>query len=78
MAKQIKKMNEGGSSTGFNARTGSKVVAKRTPTGTDSSYTNTTSGQTLNYTKNTRTDTTPGERLNYKKGGSVAATKKRK
>ena len=42
-----KKMNEGGSSTGFNARTGSRfnAVAKRTPTAVDNSYTNTTSGQ---------------------------------
>jgi GH24 family phage-related lysozyme (muramidase) len=39
-----KKMNEGGSSTGFNARTGSKVVAKRTPRG-GHSYTNTTPGE---------------------------------
>ena len=77
MAKQIKKMNAGGSSTGFNARTGSKVVAKRTPTGTDSLYSNTTSGESLNYTKNTRTNTTPGEILKYKKGGTVAAKKRK-
>jgi len=62
MAKQMKKMNEGGSSTGFNARTGKQGVTTRT----------------ANEVSRSNTNTTNGQKLSYKKGGSVAATKKRK
>lgn len=51
MAKQIKRMNQGGSTTGFNARTGSKVNAStvsRGSSGVDNSNTNTTQAQRLN------------------------------
>jgi hypothetical protein len=66
MAKQLKRMNLGGSSTGFNASTGKNMRPnmvgsgpKPAPSGVDNSYTNTTSGQ----------------KLSYKKGGPVAAKK---
>jgi hypothetical protein len=66
MAKQLKRMNAGGSSTGFNASTGRKMTPsmvgsgpKPAPSGVDNSYTNTTSGQ----------------KLSYKKGGPVVAKK---
>jgi hypothetical protein len=66
MAKQLKRMNAGGSSTGFNASTGRKMTPsmvgsgpKPAPSGVDNSYTNTTRGETRNF----------------KKGGSVAAKK---
>jgi len=50
MAKQMKKMNEGGSSTGFNARTGKQGVTTRTANDVSRSNTNTTNGQ-LSYKK---------------------------
>jgi hypothetical protein len=67
MAKQLKRMNAGGSSTGFNASTGRKMTPSMVGSGpvpaprsgVDNSTTNTTSGQTRNF----------------KKGGSVVAKK---
>jgi hypothetical protein len=68
MAKQLKRMNLGGSSTGFNASTGKKMSAPtgRSASSVDSSPTNTTSGQKLNWSSSPSS---------YKKGGSVAAKK---
>lgn len=59
MAKQIKRMNQGGSTTGFNARTGSKVNAS-------------TASRGSSWVDNSNTNTTPGEKLKMqKKGGTV-------
>lgn len=53
MAKQLKRMNYGGSSTGFNAKTGSKMTPSpgRGTSGVDNSNTNTTQGQIRNFKK---------------------------
>ena len=54
MAKQIKRMNLGGSTTGFNAKTGSNVNASsagRRSSGVDNSNTNTTQGERLKMQK---------------------------
>jgi hypothetical protein len=54
MAKQLKRMNYGGSSTGFNAKTGSKMtppLPKRGGSGVDNSTTNTTQGQMISFKK---------------------------
>lgn len=52
MAKQIKRMNLGGSTSGFNAKTGSKVgPATRSSSGVDNSNTNTTQGERLKMQK---------------------------
>jgi hypothetical protein len=50
MAKQLKRMNAGGSSTGFNAKTGSKMTP-RIGSGVDNSTTNTTQDQMRSFKK---------------------------
>jgi len=61
MAKQLKRMNYGGSSTGFNAKTGSKMTPPsggRSTSGVDNSTTNTTQGQIRNFKKGGTTSKT--------------------